>query len=188
MSEDDEQDDVILIREPKHEEIDTEAQADFDRDFAKMLADTTDARRSERKNAAPIFDTAVPLIRRKADGIEGDAGKMAFTLLSKRGNKPQVSGLLLLFRRERTERHLDALVGHPYRFSDRCQFQITSTAKQGGAGTTEAFGFTERAETRAVRNARCVLPLKAQKYRLTWSSARQEDARARGIRLRYIQS
>ena len=31
-------------------------------------------------------------------------------------------------------------------------------------------------------------PLRAQMYRLTWSPAHQEDARARGIRLRYVQS
>ena len=86
---DDEQDDVVLIRDPKHDEFDQEAQSAFDREFAKMLADTTDARRAERK-APPIFDTAVPLIRKKVTE-ENEQGKMAFTLLSKRGNKQQVS-------------------------------------------------------------------------------------------------
>jgi hypothetical protein len=47
-----------------------------------MLADTTDARRGERKAAPPIFDTA---------GEAGhEEGRMQFSLLSKRGNKQQV--------------------------------------------------------------------------------------------------
>ena len=63
-----------------------------------MLADTTDARRGERKNAPPIFDTAVPLIKRKPEEPVGDLGKMAFTLLSKRGNKSQVDVALTPLR------------------------------------------------------------------------------------------
>ena len=95
-SEDEDQDEVVLIRDPKREEIDTEAQSDFDREFAKMLADTTDARRGDRKNAAPIFDSAVPHIKRKPDELQppGSLGEtrsnMAFTLLSKRGGRQQV--------------------------------------------------------------------------------------------------
>ena len=74
-----------------------------------MLADTTDARR-ERKAPAPIFDTAVPLIKRRAAPINavtpsGPAqnaatpvstppqGGMNFTLLSKKGNKQQMRNL-----------------------------------------------------------------------------------------------
>lgn len=93
--EDEDGEDVVLIRnkDTKHDEVDTEAQSEFDREFAKMLADTTDARRGERKNAPPIFDMAVPLMRKtqaaKAEPDHQD-GKMAFTLLSKRGNKQQV--------------------------------------------------------------------------------------------------
>ncbi|RSH95137.1 hypothetical protein EHS25_000223 [Saitozyma podzolica] len=92
-ADDDEPDEeVVLIREPerKKNEFDEEANTDFDREFAKMLADTTDARRGERKAAPPIFDTAVPLIRKKAGEAGHEEGRMQFSLLSKRGNKQQV--------------------------------------------------------------------------------------------------
>lgn len=93
---DEEQDDLVVRREPKRDEVDMEAQSDFDREFARMLAETADVRRGERKTAAPIFDTAVPHIRRPgappaANGEVTGQDKMAFTLLSKRGNKQQVS-------------------------------------------------------------------------------------------------
>jgi hypothetical protein len=63
-----------------------------------MLADTTEARRDVRK-AAPIFDQAVPLIRKaqqSSDDHSGAAGAkdekhMQFSLLAKKGNKQTVS-------------------------------------------------------------------------------------------------
>lgn len=72
-----------------------------------MLADTTDARRGERK-AAPLFDMAVPHIKRAAmeggsggmsngdyaaEGASKQSSGMQFSLLSKRGNKQQVSDI-----------------------------------------------------------------------------------------------
>lgn len=141
-SEEDDQDDIVLIREPKHEEVDTDAQAEFDREFAKMLADTTDARRGERKNAPPIFDTAVPHIKRKAEDPNGDFGKMAFTLLTKRGNKSQVR-LSLLPRWLRTNCEIDALARYSCRLGDSCQFEDVSAPKQGGARTAQTLGPAE---------------------------------------------
>ncbi|KAK4687311.1 regulator of nonsense transcripts 2, partial [Tremellales sp. Uapishka_1] len=84
QDEQDDLDDVVVLREPKTEEHDFEAEADFDREFQKMMADTTDFRKNERK-APPVFDSAVPLIRKKAP--EANDGNMSFTLLSKKGNK-----------------------------------------------------------------------------------------------------
>jgi len=58
-----------------------------------MLADTT----VERKAAAPVFDQAVPVFRKRQAGAAGPASSvqeenvMQFMLLSKKGNKPQVS-------------------------------------------------------------------------------------------------
>jgi len=107
IEDEDDDNDVVVIRDQhKHDEADEEAQTDFDREFARMLADTTDARR-ERKAPAPIFDTAVPLIKRRAQPAVGAAGPatnglaaappaqggMNFTLLSKRGNKQQMRNL-----------------------------------------------------------------------------------------------
>lgn len=87
----DEQDeDVVLIRDPKHDEVDEEAAADFDREFAKMMADTTDARRGDNRRAPPpVFDTAIPYVKKREER-EAAEGRMHFTLLSKKGNRQQV--------------------------------------------------------------------------------------------------
>lgn len=103
----DDDEDTYAVRDHKTEEVDKEAEENFDREFAKMLADTTDVRRSEpRKTAAPVFDSAVPLIKRKPTDSLSNGDSMQFTLLSKRGNKQHVRGLvclawLLMFRHVR---------------------------------------------------------------------------------------
>jgi len=106
IDDDDDDDDanVILIKDAKQEELDREEQEAFNREFAKMLADTTDVRKIDRKTAPPVFDTAVPLIRRQppasenddAKPVVGSTGHMQFSLLSKKGNKQQVSGSSLV--------------------------------------------------------------------------------------------
>lgn len=92
-SDDEDDDDVVVLREPKRDEFDEQAEAAFDRDFARMIADTT----VERKAAPPVFDQAVPMFRKRQPGGGGGHGKapasdnnMQFMLLSKKGNKPQV--------------------------------------------------------------------------------------------------
>lgn len=93
-----EDEDVVLIRgqDPKKAEIDEEADADFDREFAKMMADTTDARRGDSRRAPPpVFDTAIPHVKKREER-EVEEGKMNFTLLSKKGNRPQVNSISLL--------------------------------------------------------------------------------------------
>jgi regulator of nonsense transcripts 2 len=85
---------VVLIRPAKLDAVDLEAQADFDREFAKMLVDTTDARRGDRKTAPPVFDSAVPMIKGGGDiAATSHEGKMAFALMTKRGNKSQLRSL-----------------------------------------------------------------------------------------------
>jgi regulator of nonsense transcripts 2 len=88
---DDQDQEVVLIRDPKRDEIDEEAAADFDREFAKMMADTTDARRGDSRRAPPpVFDTAIPHVKKREER-EAVEGRMQFTLLSKKGNRQQVS-------------------------------------------------------------------------------------------------
>ncbi|GHJ86192.1 hypothetical protein NliqN6_2594 [Naganishia liquefaciens] len=97
---DDEDEEVRLIGSiSRRDEYDEEAEEDFSREFAKMLADTTEVRRDVRK-AAPIFDQAVPLIR-KAQHPANDHSNaaapsdkhMQFSLLAKKGNKQTVRTL-----------------------------------------------------------------------------------------------
>lgn len=97
MEDDDE--DVVLIRDAsKNDELDAEERAAFDREFAKILADTTDTRREQRKAAPPIFDTAVPMVKKRIDepkakasnGNAEEEGRMQFMLMSKKAGKQQV--------------------------------------------------------------------------------------------------
>lgn len=77
----------------RDEAYEQEASDDFEREFARMLADTTDLRKQERsKTAAPVFDTAVPIVRKgpKTATEPSDDRHMQFSLLSKKGNKQQV--------------------------------------------------------------------------------------------------
>ncbi|ODN80903.1 hypothetical protein L202_03029 [Cryptococcus amylolentus CBS 6039] len=110
--EDEDQDVVIIRDQAKPDEDDADERAAFDREFAKVLADTTDARRGEqRKTAPPIFDTAVPIMRKKADEAKARAtrekeqereqaakeeeGRMQFMLLSKKAGKQQLRSLAI---------------------------------------------------------------------------------------------
>ena len=91
--------DIVVTR--KEEERDLEAEAEFDRELAKMMSESLDSRKFDRK---PLFD--VPLPMRKAQretpvgtgddsGNEGTAtppstNTMAFSLMTKKGNRQQV--------------------------------------------------------------------------------------------------
>jgi regulator of nonsense transcripts 2 len=94
---DSEEEAIVVTRE--EEEVDPEDEADFEREYAKMMAESLDSRKHERK---ATFDVPLP-IRRKDANIAGElpeetvnssstpAGTMAFSLLTKRGNRQQVS-------------------------------------------------------------------------------------------------
>ena len=88
--------DIVVTRQ--EEQRDPEAEAEFDRELAKMMSDGADARKSDRK---ALFDVPLPL--RKAhrestviaddspmDGGSTQSTTMAFALMTKRGNRQQV--------------------------------------------------------------------------------------------------
>ncbi|KAK0718194.1 armadillo-type protein [Lasiosphaeria miniovina] len=86
---------IVVTRQ--EEEIDPEDEADFEREYAKMMAESLESRKFERKQQ---FDVPLP-VRSKARetnaGVEavGEStaepinGTMAFSLLTKRGNRQQ---------------------------------------------------------------------------------------------------
>lgn len=97
------EEDIIVTRQ--EEERDPEAEAEFDRELAKMMAESLDSRKFDRK---PLFD--VPLPMRKApresqttaedSGNEGTAtppntSTMAFSLMTKKGNKQQARAVFV---------------------------------------------------------------------------------------------
>ena len=80
------------------EQFDPEAEADFDRAFEKMMAESLDSRKFERKAQ---FDVPLPIRkvqRIQAEPNEDEVGApmesvsntMAFSLMTKKGNRQQV--------------------------------------------------------------------------------------------------
>lgn len=96
-SSDDSDDEAIVVTRPE-EEIDPEEDADFEREYAKMMSESLESRKLERR---PMFDVALPVRSRVResntgpDQIDGSptvpTPKMAFSVLTKKGNKQQVS-------------------------------------------------------------------------------------------------
>lgn len=98
----DEEEHIVVTRPEDHR--DPEADAEFDRELAKLMAESVDSRKFERKTA---FDLPLPMRRTVRDAATpaaagGDeetpappstngAGTMKFALLSKKGNRQQVS-------------------------------------------------------------------------------------------------
>ncbi|KAI9879831.1 MAG: hypothetical protein M1830_006854 [Pleopsidium flavum] len=92
---DSEEEKIIVTRQ--EEERDPEADADFDRELAKMMTESLDSRKFDRK---PMFDVPLPMRRAPRDASsaaedspgEGAAtppNTMAFSLMTKRGNRQQ---------------------------------------------------------------------------------------------------
>lgn len=84
---------------PDEDELDPEAEADFERELAKMMSESLETRKADRR---PMLDIALPVKRTQREtpgtpqeGIEGakpiSMDTVKFSLLSKRGNRPQVS-------------------------------------------------------------------------------------------------
>lgn len=110
----DEEEQIVVTR--PEDQRDPEADAEFDRELAKMMADSVESRKFDRK---PIFDVPLPMRRGRETPSASSApvsedtqeraaaaaappptgpGTMKFALLSKRGNKQQVSLLLRMTR------------------------------------------------------------------------------------------
>lgn len=92
---DSEEESIVVTRQ--QEERDPEIEAEFDREFAKMMAESLDSRKFERK---PLFDVPLPMKKNAREMAtteecqpESDIAPpntMAFSLLTKRGNRQQV--------------------------------------------------------------------------------------------------
>lgn len=91
---------IVVTR--KEEEIDREDEADFDREYAKMMAESLESRKFERK---PLFDVPLPVRSKNRDtatvpDTENGTGAeptsmMAFSLLTKKGNRQQTRTVAL---------------------------------------------------------------------------------------------
>ncbi|OJJ47026.1 hypothetical protein ASPZODRAFT_131950 [Penicilliopsis zonata CBS 506.65] len=96
-SESEEDEEQIFVKR-QEEERDPEAEAEFDREFEKMMAESMESRKFERKN---IFDVPLPMRPRPGRDVPADnnaapettplptENTMAFSLMTKKGNKQQ---------------------------------------------------------------------------------------------------
>ena len=85
----------------QEEAVDPEDEADFEREYAKMMAESLESRKFERRQ---LFDVPLPVrgkTREQSTIVAGESGPeapvepnstMAFSLLTKRGNRQQVRG------------------------------------------------------------------------------------------------
>ena len=88
-------DEEAIVVTRQEEEVDPEDEADFEREYAKMMAESLESRKFERKQ---LFDVPLPVRskNRETTSTEGGEGepppghKMAFSLLTKKGNRQQV--------------------------------------------------------------------------------------------------
>ncbi|KAF2089434.1 ARM repeat-containing protein [Saccharata proteae CBS 121410] len=101
----DSEEEHIVVTRPE-DERDPEADAEFDRELAKMMSESLDSRKHDRK---PMFDVPLPMRRAReattapsedvpaeTKGQEGPAPSaptMKFSLLSKRGNRQQTKSI-----------------------------------------------------------------------------------------------
>lgn len=86
--------DIVVTRQ--EEEVDPEDEADFEREYAKMMAESLESRKFERTQ---LFDVALPVRSKTREtsavsepSTSGPplANTMAFSLLTKKGNRQQV--------------------------------------------------------------------------------------------------
>lgn len=91
--EDDDEEHIVVVR--PEDERDPEADAEFDRELAKMMAEGLETRKIEKR---PLLDVTLPMRRAQRDNVadeedqDGLGNTIKFSLLSKKGNRPQVRG------------------------------------------------------------------------------------------------
>jgi regulator of nonsense transcripts 2 len=81
----------------KAEQVDPEDEADFEREYAKMMAESLESRKFERK---PLFDVPLPVRSKTREATatndteeaysDTPSNMMAFSLLTKKGQRQQV--------------------------------------------------------------------------------------------------
>jgi regulator of nonsense transcripts 2 len=92
---DSEEEAIVVTR--KAEQVDPEDEADFEREYAKMMAESLESRKFERK---PLFDVPLPVRSKTREASatnesdeaygHGNSNMMVFSLLTKRGQRQQV--------------------------------------------------------------------------------------------------
>jgi regulator of nonsense transcripts 2 len=99
LTDSDSDEQIIVTREEGH--VDPEAEAEFDQAFERMMAESLDSRKFEKKSQ---FDVPLPIRKVQRTAMEpvdedneprvvSPPNTMAFSLMTKRGNRPQVTAI-----------------------------------------------------------------------------------------------
>lgn len=94
LTDSDEDEQIIVTREEGH--IDPAEEAEFDQALERMMAESLDSRKHDRKSQ---FDVPLPIRKVQRAAMEDESepriisqpNTMAFSLMTKRGNRPQVN-------------------------------------------------------------------------------------------------
>lgn len=105
----------------QEEEVDPEDEADFEREYAKMMAESLESRKFERKQ---LFDVPIPVRPKNreasssAEPVNNEpvpGNTMAFALLTKKGNRQQVRTMKVMstswYINTRTDTYRRATIG-----------------------------------------------------------------------------
>ena len=103
--------DEAIVVTRQEEAVDPEEEADFEREYAKMMSESLDSRKFERKQ---LFDVPLPVRAKAREASTASptlpaessepilerspptgSNTMAFSLLTKRGNRQQVCFLMM---------------------------------------------------------------------------------------------
>ncbi|CAG8474585.1 970_t:CDS:10 [Diversispora eburnea] len=83
------EDDELIVHTNRQDKITLKEDEEFEREFSKMMSESMESRKYERKPA--ILDVAIPMHLKGMDRTTGHVdGSVAFTLLTKKGNKQQM--------------------------------------------------------------------------------------------------
>lgn len=141
---DSESEDEEIFVTRQEEERDPEAEAEFDREFEKMMAESMESRKFERKG---VFDIPLPMKRsgREAaletpppEAPKPTNNTMAFSLMTKKGNKQQVGSPLYLARL--MTNHVDPYNRPALRLQLRCSDEKPAASQPRGTATDQEPG------------------------------------------------
>lgn len=142
----DSEDEAIVVTR-QEEEIDPEAEAEFDREYARMMAESLESRKFDRK---PMFDVPLPMRRKDRDApVSAEPSTedvtpvapqptMAFSLLTKRGNRQQVD-FPKIFLTSATLIDIDSYCGAAVRFDICYSHEIPATGRTCRTATHQKF-------------------------------------------------
>lgn len=118
-----------------------DAEAEFAKELAKMVTDTSvESRKVDKKAALAFWDSAVLPAMRKRPEEPSDGSKtntMSFTMLSRRGNKQQVSNLAIPTEPFAYGNVLDAAIGCSLSSATCCSHAVCSTSRPGRTATPQ---------------------------------------------------